>query len=480
MRHTAFVLLPIAFAALAATSASGKSTSLTLLYTASAQGQIRSCNCTKFRFGGYGRELSLLKTIRGQCPDSILVEGGDLVEWTGFQARLKTEVAGRAMRLLGYQALVPGENEIGRPGDRSIHHFDPKSVPIVCANFTCSPPPASSASGRDGRKVPPFSVRPYVLLKTRSGLKVAVVGLIGRSVGRAFQEEDFRRAVSDPVEALRRILPQVRPKCDLAVVVYHGPVAEAEKLAIKGVDLVLAAHRSTREVLFPEKPANEIEAPVRSANGAVIIGAETHENWSLGRVDLDLDSHGRIALARHKLIYLDRHYPEAPAMLAVYEDYNRKVEAAVLSAAGEFRSKAEAMLAGRGLNLVEMRKRLRKSPFATAERCKTCHTQIHESWSKTRHAHAMATLERTHQDYDPECITCHATGVLARNGFTNRRDTPDLANVQCEACHGPGLAHAESPAKGYGKVEEQTCRSCHTDERTPEFDFETAREKIKH
>ena len=38
--------------------------SFTLLYTCSATGQIRSCNCTKFRFGGYGREMTLLKSIR--------------------------------------------------------------------------------------------------------------------------------------------------------------------------------------------------------------------------------------------------------------------------------------------------------------------------------------------------------------------------------------------------------------------------------
>ena len=30
---------------------------LTILYTSRARSQIRSCNCTKFRYGGYGRQV---------------------------------------------------------------------------------------------------------------------------------------------------------------------------------------------------------------------------------------------------------------------------------------------------------------------------------------------------------------------------------------------------------------------------------------
>jgi hypothetical protein len=43
-----------------------------------------------------------------------------------------------------------------------------------------------------------------------------------------------------------------------------------------------------------------------------------------------------------------------------------------------------------------------------------------------------------------------------------------------------GLAHSEKPAKGYGNADEMTCRSCHTDERTPDFDYEASWAKLKH
>jgi len=108
MRHLAAAVLSIVLALGPAKTGRNPSvgtgkklpTELTLLYSSSARGQIRSCNCTKFRFGGYGRELTLLKSIRSQCPDVVLIEGGDCVEWTGFQGDLKLEVAKKALDML--------------------------------------------------------------------------------------------------------------------------------------------------------------------------------------------------------------------------------------------------------------------------------------------------------------------------------------------------------------------------------------------
>lgn len=39
---------------------------------------------------------------------------------------------------------------------------------------------------------------------------------------------------------------------------------------------------------------------------------------------------------------------------------------------------------------------------------------------------------------DANCLRCHSTGYGKPGGFTSLAQTPDLANVQCEACHGPG------------------------------------------
>lgn len=443
-------------------------TALTILYTSSAQGAIRSCNCTKFRFGGYGRELTVLRAIRKDTPNTVLIEGGDSVQWLGFQGSLKLEVTKKALAMLEYNAMVPGEEELGRSGHRLIDEFDPKQVPIICANL----------KAEEGGKA---SYPPYIIVKTKGGLRVGLMGLLDQDIGKLFQQKYLAGVISDPVDALRSNVHRLRSQCDTVVVIFHGPADRAEKLAsVKGIDVILSTHRTSREVSMPPKGLNEVEATTKTVNETVLVDAGTKTAWSLGRIDLEFGKNRKVTSAKHGLIYLDRRYEEAPEMVATYEGYNQKVKTAVLTQSSEFKTKMETTLAKRGLNLTQMRERLNKSPFATSGACKSCHTSIHESWSKSRHATAMSTLERVRQDYDPECVTCHTTGSQVRNGFKNLKDTPKLANVQCESCHGPGLAHTQKPAKGYGRVDEATCRGCHTEERTPDFDFEASYARTKH
>lgn len=453
----------------AGSSRSTGSSSLTILYTASARGQVRSCNCTKFRFGGYGREVTLVKSIRQSTPNLVVVEGGDLLEWTGFQADHKSEVAAQALKMMSYAAMIPGEDELAKNAASHVERFG-ASVPLVAANYH-----------KGGSSEPTYAT--HTITKTAGGLKVGIIGLLSPAVGRLFQEADFASSIRDPVEPLKSTLAQVRPKCDLVLLVYHGPLDEARKLAsTKGVDVVLASHRTGKDVLFPDKntESNEVTAPIEHSGDAFVANAETHMNWSVGRIDLQLTSARKVTSATHKLLYLDRRYDEDPEMVKVYDSYNTKVRDAVLSESDKFKKETGAMLAKRGLNLAEMRARLRKSPFVGSGKCKECHPEVHEIWSNSRHAKAMDTLKKRNQEFDPECISCHATGVMVRNGFRNMKDTPELANVQCEACHGPAEKHVAAPARGWGKSGEHTCRSCHTEERTPDFDFAQEWAKVMH
>lgn len=458
---------PVARPAASSKQSSSKASSFTLFYTASARGQIRSCNCSKFRFGGYGRELTLLKSLRQKHQDNILVEGGDITGGSGFQAELKADVAAKALQTLGYAAMVPGEEELGARGKRYIDRFISQTTPVVCANLY-----------KNGADQPVYS--PYIIRTTKNGLKVGVVGLLDPDTAGLFLGKQYGETVKDPAQILKTVVAEIDPKTDIVVVIYHGSVIDAEKLASqKGANIIIATHCNTERPIFPEKGKNEVEVSVKKASGACVVNAETRTNWSLGQIHITLQS-GKINDVKHKLTYLDRAFDEDPVMVKIYDDYNKKVKQAVLASGDKIRQDLEAALIKRGVKLDEVRASLRKSPFATSEQCKTCHEDIYESWSKTRHAHAMATLEKVKQDYDPECVGCHATGVMVRNGYTNQKETPELANVQCEACHGAGEAHVKSPAKGYGKTGESTCRSCHTDERDPEFDFTVAWEKIKH
>ena len=105
------------------------------------------------------------------------------------------------------------------------------------------------------------------------------------------------------------------------------------------------------------------------------------------------------------------------------------------------------------------------------------------------HAHAIDTLKRTRDHFNPACLECHVTGFADQvGGFVNILRTPELADVQCEACHGPSLKHSKnpqdfhpSPAEHMRKrVKKEFCLRCHTPENSPVSTYETYWPKIQH
>ncbi len=91
--------------------------------------------------------------------------------------------------------------------------------------------------------------------------------------------------------------------------------------------------------------------------------------------------------------------------------------------------------------------------YIGAKKCKACHIKQYKAWEKTTMASSFENLkagvkadEKTKAGLDPakdytadaKCLACHTIGYGKPGGFENMEKTPKLANVGCEACHGPG------------------------------------------
>lgn len=108
--------------------------------------------------------------------------------------------------------------------------------------------------------------------------------------------------------------------------------------------------------------------------------------------------------------------------------------------------------------------------------CEKCHEDKAAGWKNTRHAHAFENLRTQGEEKQniPECFRCHVTGFGNDGGYIDPELTPELKDVQCEACHGAGRAHAEAggdPAKIAARPDETTCRVCHTPGQDKNFDY---------
>lgn len=113
-------------------------------------------------------------------------------------------------------------------------------------------------------------------------------------------------------------------------------------------------------------------------------------------------------------------------------------------------------------------------------------------WQKTHHAQAFPTLVAVGKALSYECVSCHAVGFDEPGGsnlwtlhaWQGPRETasadarppavPDLRNVQCETCHGPGSLHVRAPSKNpipIARPTEERCLTCHNKLHSDTFDF---------
>lgn len=143
--------------------------------------------------------------------------------------------------------------------------------------------------------------------------------------------------------------------------------------------------------------------------------------------------------------------------------------------------------------------------YLGANKCRMCHMKQAKAWAETPHAKALSLLTTADPkvvaeiaaklkvevkgpaDKSEACIGCHVTGFQLAGGYpgADSTKTEQLSNVTCEACHGPGGKHTTAPAaekKKFiaGAVSEAMCRSCHTPEMSPKFNYEEYKKKGVH
>jgi predicted CXXCH cytochrome family protein len=83
--------------------------------------------------------------------------------------------------------------------------------------------------------------------------------------------------------------------------------------------------------------------------------------------------------------------------------------------------------------------------------CGQCHVSFQGRWEETAHADAWSTLQSSPGN-QASCNGCHTTNSRGnpaqgeQAGFLGHADKR-YYDVQCEACHGPGLTHVRSPTR---------------------------------
>jgi hypothetical protein len=394
-----------------------------LVLTGNELGFIRPCGCSKPALGGIHRRARALAELRGGREIGA-VSLGNLVIEGGRQQRLKFEAFLMALAAMGYDALVPGPGEFRLGVDYLVDEASRLvDVPFVLAN-------AFRGEERLFKRSLPLP---------RIG--AVLVGLVPE------MPEVHGVRVAAPADTLRDLVLELPPG-SLLLVAWMG-----EESGLTALAEAIPEPRRER-VLFLIGGTSDIPRALGSASGVAAFSV-----GSKGR-DLAWLLAGESGLRIQSRRLAETIEPD-PDVAAILEAYRSSVKDEEILKSWP---RAEAA-----------------SVYVGNASCQECHSGIVEQLADSAHMRAYATLVATGDQYDPECIACHVVGFGDRSGFVDFATTPELVNVACEACHGPGEAHAMSQAPTpVGKVGSRHCVRCHDPDNSPQFRFETYWPKIAH
>ncbi|MDE2964611.1 MAG: multiheme c-type cytochrome, partial [Acidobacteriota bacterium] len=390
------------------------------------------------------------------------VEIGNFMERLGPDRAVKNEWLWKGMELLEIEVFNIGGNdveelqalgvELGRNGRFISANLlsDPSGDPLLDPYVIKTLPPAPSAP----------ALR---------------VGFIGFAVSKHSSGSGASYRWENPSKSAGKWLPELREKCDYVIALACMPLGDAIQLAIdhKGIDMILNG--------FEHQSAMP---PIKISRSTIVYAED--EAKSLGELRFSLKS-GRAAVQplNHRLTRRVADDPEIAAfMVKAKADISaRQTEMALQTAQadghghdhhGHHHDHGHSHSHGSHQAHAD-------SNFVTSQTCATCHAEAFRIWEGSAHAHAIDILIRERKEFDTQCVICHVTGSGQPGGFQDLLRTAHLANVQCEACHGQGREHSQQPTEF--KMEPlgpNSCVSCHNPSNSPEFEFVSYWEAIKH
>lgn len=471
--------------------------------------------------GGLSKKAFQLNAIatKDEARSHLTLDAGDLLFKGGAVTLPGQETLGtlraaaivEAYDVMGYDAVAVGGKDLAA-GIPFLQSLRKKSKFVwVSANLVT-------------RSTKKLIVRPGVTLKA-GDVKVGVIGLTGPAILPA--TEDAMILPWDQV--LPELLVKVSKKHDLVVILSNLPVADNQRIAerYKTVHLIIQSGVSANSIT-PEPINNTVVVSVGSQGkqlGVMEIDWQPSKWWDnqkgealirkkealeqvrfhllqfrqekdpeialrnrpdqlntyhllQGRerefvsdidkltieIKKDVATNGQPATYRNRFVPMEVSLPDQPEVLEIVTRLKEAV-----NSLGQQQSKMEPSAPV-------------SQPYLGSTGCGQCHSAQRAAWLKTPHAMAFKTLEKARQQFNPECLPCHVTGMSMAQGKEALSLPEYLRGVGCESCHGAGRGHAVAP-KGNAMVSTPSpsvCLHCHIPPHDPDFDYAKQIKKVGH
>lgn len=350
-------------------------------------------------------------------------EDEEIPEAVQASAKLKAEVIAKILKRIGIDAVNVGELDLALGIGFLKELAEKQSLPLLSANLV------------DEKGAPIFP--PYVI-KSVNGKRVGIFGVIGDTYEIADKVDEITKgavSVQDSLAAAQAIVKELKEKkVDYVIALTHQGITRDGVIArrVPGIDLVVGGHDK-------QKTAE----PYRAEKCLIVQAGEKGQYQGLLRVAMDGTGE-----AQNTLVPYGDDIQDDPAIKSMLVEYNDQL-VAMYGGGAKPASTAVLRLAA----------------------CESCHSNQVARWRNSDHANAYDTLVKKSKQYDPNCLKCHTTRYSQPEGFDMKSPRLELANVQCESCHGSAGEHLKDVSKKPApRPAMSLCLKCHTADRCPGFD----------
>lgn len=440
---------------------------LALVITGREEGYIEPCGCAGLdrMKGGMARRQTLFRTLRKQGWEVVGLDVGGLARGFGKQAELKFQTMVEAKRRTGYDAVAFGTTDLRLPAGE-----------LAALAAATDGSPSMFIATNVGLFGFDAGVVPRSKIIERPSARLGVLAVVGKQTRQAIHNDEIEMV--DAESAIRQILPELKKKAGYLVLLAHMPTEEAEALARKFPQINLVATSGG-----PAEPP----AKLSFIEGTKTIRVEVGEK-GMNAVVIGFFNDPKMPV-RYQRVPLDARFEssaEMKALLTAYQDQLRTLGWAGLNIRALPHPQTET-----------------NGKFIGSQKCESCHEESTKVWKRTGHSRAFATLENLDppRHHDPECVSCHVIGwhptkyFPYQNGFVSKEKTPELIDVGCESCHGPGERHAAAEMGADLELQKrlrkamvvtkeesakQQCYTCHDLDNSPDFEFESYWPIVEH
>lgn len=238
----------------------------------------------------------MVKSIRSSEDHVLLLDCGGFFANRGKNLKLKNEISLKAMNLMDYDALNLGSREFSLGIDFLKSTSSAVSFPFVSSNLVYD-------------KIQLPWIKDYII-KNVGGLRVAILGVMPSD---ALEKVSNPRYVKNlkiitPETALKNLLPEIRKKADLVILLSQLGVEATSLLVnnVHGIDLAISGGRKK-----PRHTDNNGSTPVVQAGS---------RGDHLGSLQVTTSDTGEISIGQGKLIDLNKSLPSDDVVSKIIRD----------------------------------------------------------------------------------------------------------------------------------------------------------------